>query len=85
MKDMQDDTPKEGTMLTPQSSVCPRRSRPSFHLARQMDRGRNNASNEVRYVPKNAPVVGLKRADQAFAGLQSQLHTTHRQNLEAVN
>jgi hypothetical protein len=45
---------------TPPSFVHPRRSGPSFHLARQMDVGRNNASNKVRYVPNNAPVVGPK-------------------------
>jgi lipid-A-disaccharide synthase-like uncharacterized protein len=85
MKDMQDDASKEGTTSTPPSSVCPRWSRPSFHLARQMDGWRNNASNKVRYVLKNAPVVSPKRADQAFADLRSQLHIAHRQNLEAFN
>jgi hypothetical protein len=59
--------------------------RPIFHLARQIDRGRNNTSNEVRSVPKNASVVGSMRADQAFAGLRSQLHAAHRQSLEVVN
>jgi hypothetical protein len=70
---------------TPPSSICPRRSRPSFHLARQMDGGRNNASNEVRYVPKDAPVVGPMRPDQAFTGLQNQLHAAYHQSLEGVN
>jgi hypothetical protein len=69
---------------TPPSSVCPRRSKLSFHLARQLDRGRNNASNEVRYVPKNSPVVNPTRLDQAFTGLWSQLHAAHRQSLEGV-
>jgi hypothetical protein len=50
--------PRNGTTSTPPSSVCPRRSRPSFHLARQMDGGRNNTSNKVRYIPKNVVVVG---------------------------
>jgi hypothetical protein len=74
-----------GMTSTPPSSVYPHWSRPSFHLARQMDGGQNNASNEVRYVPKNAPIVGPTRADQDFASLRSQLHATHCQSREVVN
>jgi hypothetical protein len=50
-----------------------------------MDGGRDNTSNEVRYVPKNAPVVGPKRADQAFVDLRSQPHAALRQSKEVVN
>jgi hypothetical protein len=46
--------------------------------------GRNNTSNEVRYIPKNAHVVGLMRPE-AFSGLRSQLHIAHHQSLEGVN
>jgi hypothetical protein len=69
---------------TPPSSIHPRRSGLSFRLARQMDGGRNNASNKVRYVPNNAPMVGPKKSDHAFAGFQNQLHVAHRQGLERV-
>jgi hypothetical protein len=72
-------------MPTPPTSVYPRRSRPSFHLARQLDEGRNNTSNEVRFVSKNVPVVGLKNSNQAFAGLQNQLHAALSQSLEGAN
>jgi hypothetical protein len=54
-------------MLTPPAFVCPRRSKSSFPLARQLDGGRNNTSNEVRYVLKNAPIVDPKNSNQAFA------------------
>jgi hypothetical protein len=49
-----------------------------------MDGGRNNASNEVRYIPNNTTVVGPKKPDHAFAGLQNQLHAAHRQGLDRV-
>jgi hypothetical protein len=49
-----------------------------------MDGGRSNASSEVRYVPKNAPVAGPLKPDHAFAGLQNQFHTVHRKGLEGV-
>jgi hypothetical protein len=45
---------------TPPSSFCPQRSRPSFHLARQMDRRRNNTSNKVRYISKTNPLSARK-------------------------
>jgi hypothetical protein len=41
---------------TPPSFVCLQSSKPRFHLARQMDGGRNNASIEVRYIQKMHPL-----------------------------
>jgi hypothetical protein len=58
---MQNDASKEGNDATPPSSVRPQRSRPSFGLVGQMDGGRNNACNEVRYVPNDALVVGPRK------------------------
>jgi hypothetical protein len=49
-----------------------------------MDGGQNNASNELRYVPKNAPIVGLMKPNQAFIDLHNQLHAAHHRSLEGV-
>jgi hypothetical protein len=52
---MQDDASKERNDASI-DIIHPQMSRPSFHLARQMDGGQNNASSEVRYIPETQPL-----------------------------
>jgi hypothetical protein len=85
MKDMQDDASKEGNDVDAAIICLPTPKQTKFTPSKTNGRRPRQCLQRGRYVPENAPVVGPKRADQAFADLRSQPHAALRQSKEAVN